>query len=315
MRIVFMGTPGFALPVLEGLLSGGYHVVDVVTRPDRPAGRGRLFTPPPVKAYAQERGLAVFQPSSLRREGVVQELTVVRPEAIVVAAYGRIVPPEVLAIPPKGVLNIHPSLLPRYRGPSPVAAALLEGESVTGVTIMLMDQGLDTGAILAQRQTPILPRETAEELTHRLFRLGAELLLEVLPRWKAGAITPVPQDEGQATSTRLYAKEDGELDWSLSAVALGRRLRAFYPWPGCYTHWEGKLLKVLEGVPLDAVGPRGGGPGLVVSLPGGRKPGVAVVTGQGLLGLVRVQLEGRQPQAIEEFVRGYPRFLAASLPS
>lgn len=140
-------------------------------------------------------------------------------------------------------------------------------------------------------------------------------MLEVLPRWKAGAITPVPQDEGQATSTRLYAKEDGELGWSLSAGALDRRLRAFYPWPGCYTHWEGKLLKVLEGVPLDEVAPREGGPGQVVSVPGGRKPSVAVVTGQGLLGLVRVQLEGRQPQAIEEFVRGYPRFLAASLPS
>jgi len=268
-----------------------------------------------VKTYAQRHGLAVFQPASLRREEVVQELTALRPEVIIVAAYGRILPPEVLAIPPQGVLNLHPSLLPKYRGPSPVAAALLAGESVTGVTIILMDQGMDTGPIVAQRQIPILPRETAGELTHRLFRSGADLLLEVLPTWRVGAITAVPQDEGQATSTRLYVKEDGEMDWSLPAVVLDRRLRAFYPWPGCYTHWEGKLLKVLEGVPVGDVSPQEGEAGQVVPLPRESGPLVAVVTGQGLLGLVKVQLEGRQTQAIEAFVRGYTRFLDACLPS
>ncbi|MFC1935356.1 methionyl-tRNA formyltransferase [Chloroflexota bacterium] len=315
MRIVFMGTPDFALPVLEGLRAGGYQVVGVLTRPDRPAGRGRRVTSPPVKTYSQRHGLALSQPPSLRREGVVQQLRSLSPDAIIVAAYGRIVPPEVLAIPPRGVLNLHPSLLPKYRGSSPVATALLEGDSVTGVTIILMDQGLDTGDIVAQRQTSILPRETAGELTYRLFRLGAHLLLEVLPAWEAGAITPVPQDEEQATSTRLYVKEDGELDWALPAVALDRRLRAFHPWPGCYTHWEGKLLKVLEGVLLGDGAAQVGGPGKVVTLARESGPAVAVVTGQGLLGLGKVQLEGRKPQSIEAFARGYSRFLNAQLPS
>ncbi len=315
MRIIFIGTPDFAVPVLRGLLSGGHQIVAVVTRPDRPAGRGRRLMPPPVKTFAVEHGLALSQPPSLRREVVAQELTEMKPEAMVVAAYGRIIPPEVLAIPTRGVLNIHPSLLPRYRGPSPVVSAILEGEDVTGVTVMLMDQGLDTGPILAQRQASVLPREAAGDLTHRLFTLGAELLLEVLPQWQAGTIQPVPQDEALATSTRLHTKEDGEMDWSQPADALDRRLRAFNPWPGCYTRWAGKLLKVLEGVPAGDADSRESGPGRVVSLPGGGKPSVSVMTGQGLLGLVTVQPEGRQPQAIEDFVRGHPRFLDAVLPS
>ncbi len=180
---------------------------------------------------------------------------------------------------------------------------------------MLMDQGMDTGPIVAQRQTHILPRETAGQLTRRLFLLGTELLLEVFPGWQVGAITPVPQDEERATSTRLYAKEDGELDWSLPAADLERRLRAFDPWPGCYTRWEGKLVKVLAGTSISSRGAQEARPGQVVPLPGGVEPSVAVVTGQGLLGLVRVQLEGKRPQAAEEFVRGYPRFLGARLTS
>ena len=315
MRVVFMGTPDFVLPVLEGLLSGGYQVVGVYTRPDRPAGRGRRLTLPPVKEYAQKHGLAVFQPPSLRREGVVQELASLDPEVIIVAAYGRILPIEVLEVPSRGVLNLHPSLLPKYRGASPVAAVLLEGDSVAGITVMLMDHGMDTGGIVAQRQTLVLPKETAEELTHRLFDLGAALLREVLPAWVAGEIAAVPQEEEQATTTRLYAKEDGELDWSLSAVALERRLRAFHTWPGCYTHWGGKLLKILEGALMGDESPRHGEPGQVVPLPEGGTPAVAVVTGQGLLGLVRVQLEGRRSQTSEEFVRGYPQFLNARLSS
>ncbi|MFH1141610.1 MAG: methionyl-tRNA formyltransferase [Chloroflexota bacterium] len=314
MRAVFMGTPDFALPVLESLLSGGCQVAGVYTRPDQPAGRGRRPAPPPVKTYALSRGLPVFQPRSLRREEAVQELASLQPEVIVVAAYGRILPSEALAVPPLGVLNIHPSLLPKYRGPSPVITALLEGESVTGVTVMLMDEGMDTGSILAQRQTAILPHETAGELTHRLFRLGAELLLEVLPEWTAGAMTPVPQDEAMATITRLYTKEDGDMDWSLPAVALERRLCAFQPWPGCYTRWEGKLLRILEGAATDGEVPATP-PGQVVALPMGSASPVAVATGKGILGLRQVQLEGRKAQAVEEFLRGYPRFVGAKLPS
>ncbi|MFH1141336.1 MAG: methionyl-tRNA formyltransferase [Chloroflexota bacterium] len=315
MRVVFMGTPDFALPVLEGLLSDGCQVMGVYTRPDQPAGRGRQPAPPPVKTYALSRGLPVFQPRSLRREEAVQELASLQPEIIVVAAYGRILPPEALAVPPLGVLNIHPSLLPKYRGPSPVTTALLEGESVTGISVMLMDEGMDTGSILAQRQTSILPHETAGELTHRLFRLGAERLLEVLPEWTAGVMMPVPQDEAMATITRLYTKEDGDLDWSLPAVALARRLCAFQPWPGCYTRWEGKLLRILEGGATDSGGAPTAPPGQVVALGKAINYPVAVATGKGLLGLRQVQLEGRKAQAVEEFLRGHPRFTEARLPS
>ena len=314
MRVVFMGTPDYALPVLEGLLGHGYPVVGVYTRPDRPTGRGRRVTGPPVKVYAQAHHLPVFQPVSLRKEGVAEELASLAPGVIVVAAYGRILPPDVLEVPTKGVLNIHPSLLPKYRGPSPVAAAILDGEAETAVTVMLLDQGMDTGAILAQLRTPVLGTETAWELTNRLFKLGAELLLEVLPQWTAGTLWPAPQDEGRATYTRLFAKEDGALDWSLPAIALERRLRAFDPWPGCYTHWEGRRLQVLEGAPVDGAGQEGA-IGQVVSRSEWSGPAVAVVTGQGLLGLVRVHLEGRQPQAVDVFVRGHPRFLGARLPS
>ncbi len=314
MRALFMGTPDFALPVLDGLLSGGFQVVGVYTRPDQPAGRGRQPAPPPVKTYAMSRGLPVFQPRSLRREEAVRELASLQPEVIIVAAYGRILPPEVLAIPPRGVLNIHPSLLPKYRGPSPVITALLEGESVTGVTVMLLDEGMDTGNILAQRRTAILPHETAGELTHRLFRLGAELLLEVLPEWVAGAMTSVPQNAAMATTTRLYTKEDGDMDWSLPATVLERRLRALQPWPGCYTRWEGKRLRILEGAAVDGGAPAAP-PGQVVALPRGSAFGVAIATGEGLLGVRQAQLEGRKAQAVEEFLRGYPRFAGAQLPS
>ncbi|MDO8750965.1 MAG: methionyl-tRNA formyltransferase [Dehalococcoidia bacterium] len=313
MRTVFMGTPEFALPVIEGLLTGDYQLVGVYTRPDQPAGRGRQPAPPPVKTYALSRGLPVFQPRSLRREEAVRELASLQPEVIVVAAYGRILPPEALAVPPRGVLNIHPSLLPKYRGPSPVITALLDGESVTGVTVMLLDEGMDTGNILAQRQTAILPHETAGELTHRLFRLGAELLLEVLPKWTAGELKPVPQEEAMATITRLYTKEDGDMDWSLPAAVLERRLRALQPWPGCYTRWEGKLLKVLDGAAAGEVSTAP--PGQVVALPRGSAFALAVAAGQGLLGLAEVQLEGRKAQAAEEFLRGYPRFVGVKLPS
>jgi methionyl-tRNA formyltransferase len=314
MRAVFMGTPDFVLPVLDGLLSGGVQVVGVYTRPDQPAGRGRRPAPPPVKIYALSRGLPVFQPRSLRREEAVRELALLQPEVIVVAAYGRILPPEALAIPSRGVLNIHPSLLPKYRGSSPVITAILEGESVTGVTLMLMDEGTDTGNILAQRRTAISSYETAGKLTHRLFHLGAELLLEALPEWVVGAMTSVPQAEAMATTTRLIVKEDGDMDWSLSATVLERRLRAFQPWPGCYTNWEGKRLRILEGAPVV------GGPpaipfGRVVALPRGNTYAVAVATGEGLLGLRQVQLEGRKVQAAEEFLRGHPMFTEARLPS
>ena len=309
-----MGTPDFAVPVLDALCSSGHDVAAVYTRPDRPAGRGRRLSPPPVKVYAEQHGLPVLQPASLRQEGALETLSSLGPQAMVVAAYGRILPPEMLRVAPLGVLNVHPSLLPRYRGPSPVTEAILDGESKVGVTVMLLDEGMDTGPILARRETHVFPEEAADQLTRRLFALGAELLAEVLPAWEAGEIKPVPQSEDEASVTRLYNREDGEIDWSLPAEHLARRLRALHPWPGCFTHWEGRLLKVIRGRALeeDAVGAAIG----QVIAPG--KAGayaVGVATEKGVLVLDEVQLEGRRPQPIGEFLRGQPHFRGAALSS
>jgi len=315
MRLAFFGTPDYAVPVLDAMLGSGHHVVGVYTQPDRPSGRGRRMAAAPVKRYAEERGIPVFQPSSPGRSGTVEVLEALAPDAIVVAAYGRILPLSVLGIPPRRALNIHPSLLPRYRGPSPVATAILDGRSKVGVTLMLMDEGMDTGDIVAQRETDALPVETAGELTVRLFNLGAELLRDTLPGWLAGSITPVPQDNPQATVTRLMVKEDGEMDWSLPAVQLERRVRAFDPWPGCYTRWDGKQVKVLKAVAMDDEVVEGEKPGRVVSRGGNTDVSTAVVTGKGLLGLKRVQLAGGRPQDIQEFIRGHRRFEGAALAS
>ena len=306
-----MGTPEFAVPVLEALLTGMHEVAAVYTRPDQRVGRGRRVLPPPVKRFAQERGLPVFQPASLRGEDIAREMEGLSPAVAVVAAYGRIIPDAMLRIPSGGMVNVHPSLLPRYRGPSPVATAILEGASVTGVTIMLLDAGMDSGRSLAQREATVQPRERTGELTARLFRMGAELLLEVLPAIGSGDIRPVAQDGSRATVTRLLRKADGELDWSLDAVELERRVRAFDPWPGCYTLWGGRQLKVVEAGVVDDGGATEGAGGEVAA---GREGGV-VVTGSGLLRLDLLQLEGRRTQSAEEFVRGHADLLGARLPS
>jgi len=254
----------------------------------------------------------VFQPPSLRPHEAQAQLAALEPDLIVVAAYGKILPPQVLAIPPKGCLNLHPSLLPKYRGPSPVVAAILDGLEVTGVSIMLLDQGMDTGPILAQRPCPIAPQDTAESLTYRLFQLGAELLKETLPGWLKGEVQPVPQDHSQATYTRRIEKEDGQADWSHPAVVLERRLRAFTPWPGLYTRWKGKLLKVLAAVPLPQ--PAQAPPGTVVPLDNQDTP-CGVTTGDGILGLRRLQLEGGKAQDARQFIIGYRDFIGSRLPS
>ncbi len=313
MRIVFMGTPAYVLPVLKALLSPDFRVAGVYTQPDRPTGRGRISEPPPVKSLALEHGISVFQPASLRRPEVQGELASLSPDVIVVAAYGKILPSEVLNIPPYGCLNIHPSLLPKYRGPSPVAKAILEGEAHTGTTIMLLDEGMDTGPILASRQVPIESgAATTESLTPLLLDVGADLLVEVLPRWLNGEITPQPQDDSRATITKKLEKSDGEVRWELSAEEIERRLRAFTPWPGLFTYWQGRLLKVLSARPLVEEIP--GEPGLVVPL---NEPGSAVgmVTGKGILALESLQMEGRRAVSSEEFVRGYTNFSGSVLPS
>lgn len=232
------------------------------------------------------------------------------PDVIVAAAFGQLLPQNILDIPPFGCLNVHPSLLPRHRGPSPVATAILAGDEVTGVSIMLLDKGMDTGPLLAQEQVIILPQDTTGFLTARLAQVGARLLLQTLPLWLEGKIAPQPQDNEKATYSKPIAKESGRIDWHLPAVELCRRVRAFQPWPGCYSTWRGKVLKVIEAVPL----PGAGEVGRVVAIKGSQSVTVGVQTGEGILGLLRVQLEGKQVMAAEDFVRGQRDFVGALLP-
>ena len=306
LKVVFMGTPIFAVPVLTALLDEGYHVVGVYTRRDRPTGRGKRLMAPPVKLAALERGLPVFQPSSLRRdEKARQEMASLSPDVVVVAAYGLILPPDTLELPRLGCLNVHPSLLPRHRGPSPVASAILAGDRDTGVTLILLDEGLDTGPILAQRSTPLGDRENTEQLTGRLFLTGAELLLETLPGWANGDVQSRPQDESQATATRLLERADGEIDWSRPVIDISRQVRAMYPWPGTFTAWQGRTLKIIQAGPRDPTKPAGDASGLVVT---GDGSAIGVVAGDGVLNVERLQMEGRRAVGADEFLRGYRDF-------
>ncbi len=312
LRVVFMGTPEFAVTPLEHLVLNQYQVVAVYTQPDKVAGRGRSLVPPPLKRAALSRELPVMQPTSLRGAEMAAQVTGFHPDVIVVAAYGQILPQSVLDIPVHGCINIHPSLLPRFRGSSPVAAAILEGDEFTGVSIMLMDKGMDTGPVLAQAQIPISAQDTTGSLTAKLSLIGANLLLEVLPAWIRGELTPQPQNEAEATYSALIPKEAGEVDWQLSAVDIWRRVRAYYPWPGCYTRWQGKQFKIIEAVPLSGQGKLE--VGQIVAL---NKEGAAfgVNTGDGVLGVLKVQLEGKRAMPAADFLRGQRQFIGAILPS
>ncbi len=310
---MFMGTPSFAIPVLQALTGAPEaQVIGVFTPPDRPRGRGRAVEMPPVKCYAAELGLPVFQPASLRSESAQEELASLRPDVIVIAAYGKLLPLPVLNTPPHRCLNLHPSLLPRYRGPSPVASAILNGEMVTGVTLMLLNEGMDTGPIISQREVVLSGRENADGLTASLFKTGAQLLLENLVPWVGGQLTAQPQDEALSTTTRKLERDDGVADWHLSATELDKRCRAFYPWPGLFSKWDGKVLKLLDVLPLTVSVAPEATPGLVVSLSAGDIC-AGVGTGDGVLGLKTIQLEGRRLSSTADFLQGYPQFLGARL--
>jgi len=312
LRVVFMGTPEFALSSLEYLLLNEYEVVAVYTQPDRAAGRGRSLASSPVKKAALDRGLLVLQPVSFKEAGAVAQLASLRPDVIVVAAFGQVLPPSVLDIPRYRCINIHPSLLPKFRGPSPVAAAILAGDKFTGVSLMLMDRGLDTGPVLAQAQVPISAQDTTGSLTAKLSLIGAQLLVEILPRWTRGEIVPRPQNEAEASYTGTLSKREGAIDWRLPAVVIWRRVRAFHPWPGCFTKWQGKQLKIIAAVSLP--GEASLEAGRVVAL---NKEGVAfgVNTGEGILGILKVQLEGKRTMSSAEFLRGQRQLIGAVLPS
>ncbi|TET42870.1 MAG: methionyl-tRNA formyltransferase [Dehalococcoidia bacterium] len=309
VRTVFMGTPQFAVTILESLLQSSCQVLAVYTQPDKPAGRGRPVVFPPVKKLALERQIPVIQPKTFKSSEVVEKLASFQPELIVVAAFGAILPPEVLSLPRFACLNVHPSLLPRHRGPSPVANTILCGDELTGVTIMLMDAGMDTGPILAQEKAGISFMNTTGSLSSTLADVGAKLLLATLPKWLGNELRPQAQDEAQATYSKLITSEDAEIDWRLSAVELWRRVRAYNPWPICYTWYQGKRLIIHKSIPIGDVAE--GEIGEVVALP--ESPGVGVVTGQGILGLCQVQLEGRREMSADNFVRGKRDFIGCVL--
>lgn len=295
-RVVFMGSPDFALPTLQALTDNS-RVIGVVTQPDRPAGRGRALKPPPVKTLTEDLGLPVYQPASLKKPEAIERISKWEPDVIVVAAFGQILRKNLLGLPPYGCVNVHASLLPRWRGAAPINAAILHGDAETGVTIMKMAQGLDTGPVLSTRSTPIGPEETAGELSDRLALMGAELLTETLSDYITGKIIPQPQEDEAATYAPMLTKEDGLLDFTQSAEALSRKVRAFSPWPGTFTHWQGKPLKIHRAQPLTGPAGEPGKTTVQEGLP-------AIYTADGVLLLDQLQPAGKKPMAGEVFLNG-----------
>lgn len=314
MNIVFMGTPDFAVPSLRALLEAGYSIKGVVTQPDRPKGRKQILTPPPVKAEAAKHGLRILQPLKLRDPESVAELASLQPDLIVTAAYGQLLTKAVLDMPKFGCINIHASLLPKYRGGAPIHHAVMAGEAVTGVTIMYMAEGLDTGDTLSRVEVPILDTDTTGTMYDKLGEAGAELLLQTLPELLAERLRPVPQNHEQATYARNITRADEKIDWNRSSMEIYNQVRGLYPWPGAYTIWNGEVMKVwaclnpdlggsesneeIEGA--DSAGPPSA-PGTVIRM---NEQGIWVATGNGSLRLTEIQPAGRKRMTVEEFARG-----------
>jgi len=297
MRAVFMGTPAFAVSTLERLVASGHEVVSVLTQPDRPAGRGRKLTPPPVKARALELSLEVFQPEKIRSPEAWEHLEAKAPEVIVVVGYGQIIPQRIIDLPKYGCVNVHSSLLPQYRGAAPMNWAIALGEEKTGVTTMRIVKKLDAGDILILRETPIGPDETASELSERLASMGADLLIETLARLDAGTITPVPQNDAESSYAPILKREDGAIDWSLPAQKIYNRLRGFDPWPGAYTTLEGKRLHLRRARLAETAGLAPG----TMAYDGRLRIGCG---GGTALEVLELQLEGKKRLPAADFARG-----------
>ena len=297
MRILFAGTPEFAVPSLLTLCDSPHEVIALLSMPDRPRGRSRKPIWPETKKVAMERGVPVFQPQDLKTPEFNEALKELSPDLIVVVAYGKIFPPTVLNAPPLGCVNVHSSLLPSYRGAAPINWAIAKGEKKTGVTIMLMDEGMDTGDILAQKEVPIGEEETAEQLSKKLSRDGAQLLLETVDRIARNDISPVKQDGNAATYAPLLSRKDGEVDWNRDAEEIKNLVRAMTPWPCAHTTLGEKTLKILRAL----AGPGHGRPGEIVSAGG---ESLDVATGNGTLRILSLQIEGGRIMDASEFMRG-----------
>jgi methionyl-tRNA formyltransferase len=300
LRTVFMGTPEFALGSLSALIELGVDLRAVFTQPDRPSGRGQKLTAPPVKELALQHGLPVYQPLKLRDPAVVAQLRELAPDLIVVVAFGQILPQSVLDIPRHGCINVHASLLPRYRGAAPINKAIIDGEQVTGVTTMLMEAGLDTGPMLVKHATPIGAEETAGELHDRLALLGRQTLQETLARLCAGTLQAEPQDDSQSTYAPMLKKEHGRIDWSRSAREIHNLVRGLDPWPGAYTGLQGEVLRIAATRPLTETA---GQAGAVIAADA---QGVVIGCGQGSLLVQQLQLPGKRRLAAADFLRGRP---------
>lgn len=301
MRIVFLGTPDFGVPSLKALVEAGHEVAGVFTQPDKPKGRGNKMLPSPVKVCAQEYGIPVFQPVKIRVDGV-EDLRALSPDLCVTAAFGQILSQEVLDIPKIGTVNVHSSLLPKYRGSAPINWAIMEGEKVTGVTTMMTDKGLDTGDILLKREVPILPGETAEELTVRLAPIGAELLIETIRRLEVGDCPRVKQNEAEASYFPMLKKEMGEIDWNLTAEKIVNLVRGLTPWPGTSFTWgEGETVKVWKAETAKNPGPE---PGKIISADG--KQGLIIAAGENAVRVLEMQAPGGKRMNPKDYLRGHP---------
>lgn len=308
MRLIFFGTPDFALPSLQAIWKSSHKLLAVVTQPDRPQGRGQRLAPPPVKLLAQDWNVPVLQPERVREPALIEQLRALQPDAMAVAAFGQILPEAILYMPRYGCINVHASRLPKYRGAAPVNWAIINGEKRTGITIMQMDKGMDTGAILLQGEVDIAPDEAVIGLHDRLAELGGRLLVEALDKLPQGRITAKTQDESQAGYAPKLRKEDGRIDWTKPAAAIERLIRGLQPWPGAYTYLGGELLKITQAEVLPE-SPPGVAPGTIM----GQRTGISVAAGGGVLNILRVKPQNREEMPALNFIHGYRHQLTGKI--
>lgn len=296
-----MGTPEFAAPSLKALIGAGEDVAAVVTQPDKPKGRGKQLTPPPVKELALKYNIPVLQPEKIRDEAFINIIQKLRPDIIVVIAYGKILPKAILDIPPKGCINVHASLLPKYRGAAPINWAIINGEKETGITTMLMDEGMDTGDILLTERVEIQDNDTTDSVYEKLKDIGANLLIKTISGLKKGTIQPIDQDDSHATYAPMLKKEDGRIDWAIKPEEIRNLIRGMYPWPGAYTRWEGKQLKIFKAqvASEERISEE---PGVIIKT---STDGIYVATSAGILLITELQPENKSKMSASEFIKGY----------